>query len=264
MKKQFSILVTVLLAILSVAWYAEAGDEITYSPKTDVEVAAVFAAPDIQPYIEADGDQEKLDSIWVYYTNGIFEQFAEVDDSVLLFSAGTYELLNDANFVYEDSGTGNGQIIIRREKKLSSNGLEDYQSEHTYDLGTLGFTQLYAPNPERKVAAVFYGCDKQPYVEADGDQEKLDTWWIYYTNGTFEQFAIMDDEPADKIVLFSEGEYQLREGSSFVYENGEEDDNITIHRTKKYSQGSLAPYDSTHDYELGTLNFARIVAIEHS
>ena len=262
MKKQFSILAAVLLIVLGVACLAEADSETNHPPKTNIEVAAMFAAPDIQPYTEADGNKEMLDSIWIYYTNGTFEQFADIDGSVLLFSAGTYELLNEANFVYENTDSGNGQIIIRREKKLSANGLESYQSEHTYDLGTLGFTQLYAPNHDRKVAAVFYGCDKQPYVESDGDQEMLDTWWIYYTNGTFEQFAIMDDDPADKVVLFSEGEYQLREGSSFAYEHAGDADYITVHRTRKYSQGGLASYDSIHDYELGTLGFARIVVID--
>ncbi len=223
----------------------------------------MFAAADIQPYTEASGETEKLDSIWIYYTDGAFEQFAEVDDSALLFSAGTYELVDDADFIYENPGAGNGQIIIRREKKLNANGLEDYQSENTYELGTLGFKQLYAPNTYRQIRAVFYGCDKQPYVESDGDQETLDTWWIYYSDGTFEQFAILDDEPADKVVLFSEGEYQLGEDSSFAYENSSKaDDRIVIHRTKKYSQGELSPYDSTHEYALGTLDFARIACID--
>ena len=171
-------------------------------------------------------------------------------------------MLNEANFVYDNSDASNGQIIIRREKKLNVNGLEDYQSEHTYDLGTLGFTQLYAPNHDRKVAAVFYGCDKQPHLGSDGDQKNLDTWWIYYTDGTFEQFAIMDDDPADRVVLFSEGEYQLREGSSFAYEHAGEADYITIHRTKKYTRGGLTSYDSIHEYELGTLGFVRIVVID--
>jgi len=262
MKKQFPILVAVLLVVLSAVGLAEADNETSHPPKTDVEVAAMFAAPDIQPYTEADGNKVMLDSIWIYYTNGTFEQFADVDDSVRLFSAGTYELLNEASFVYENSDAGNGQIVIRREKKLNANGLEDYQSERIYDLGTLGFTQLYAPNHDRKVAAVFYGCDKQPHLGLDGDQKLLDTWWIYYTNGTFEQFAIVDDDPAKKVVLFSEGEYQLREGSSFAYESAGEADFITIHRTKKYTQGGLTSYDSTHDYELGALGFARIVAID--
>lgn len=262
MNNRYHILVAVLLLVLNVACLAEADNVTSHPPKTNVEVAAMFASPDIQPYTEADGDKEMLDSIWIYYTNGTFEQFADVDNSALLFSTGTYELLNEADFVYDNSDASNGQIIIRREKKLNVNGLEDYQSEHTYDLGTLGFTQLYAPNHDRKVAAVFYGCDKQPHLGSDGDQKNLDTWWIYYTDGTFEQFAIMDDDPADRVVLFSEGEYQLREGSSFAYEHAGEADYITIHRTKKYTQGGLTSYDSIHEYELGTLGFVRIVVID--
>jgi len=224
----------------------------------NIGVEAIFAAPDIQVYVGKDGEQEKLDSVWVFYADGSFEQFAKVEDEVLLFSAGTYELLEDADFVYENPGKENGQIIIRREKKRTPQGLEDYRSEHTYDLGTLGFTQLYAPDSERKVAAVFYGVDKQPFTKKDGDTEMLDTWWIYYSDGMFVQFANLEDT----IVEFSEGMYQLQEGSSFVYEKTPETDLITIQRTKKYTVDSLAPYESIHEYEFGSFGFARIVAVD--
>jgi hypothetical protein len=87
----------------------------------------------------------------------------------------------------------------------------------------------------------------------------LDTWWIYYSDGTFEQFAILED----KVILFSEGTYTLGEGSSFAYEKkADTSDMITIRRTKKYQSGSLAVYESSHEYELSTLGFVRIAAID--
>ena len=266
MKKWFTAVLVCVMAVLSACCAEEApvpvfGD--IFPPRSGAQVAAVFAASDIQPFLKQDGDQENLDSVWVYYTDGTFEQFAEVNDQVLLFSSGTHEFVGDADFIYENPGEGNGEIIIRRAKKLTTeDGMQDYTSEHTYQMGTLGYTQLYAPeNPDRQIVSVFYGLDKQPYLEEDGEQEMLDTWWIYYSDGSFEQFAIMDDP--DTVVLFSEGRYQLGEGSSFVYEkNGSTPDKITLQRTKKYVSGSLVPYDSVHEYELGTLGLIRIVAFD--
>ena len=84
-----------------------------YPAHTGVQVTAIFAAPDIQPYVEEDGDQEDLDSIWVFYSDGSFEQFAEVDDSVLLFSTGTYLLADGSDFIYEVPGqAGNGHLML--------------------------------------------------------------------------------------------------------------------------------------------------------
>ena len=85
----------------------------------------------------------------------------------------------------------------------------------------------------------------------------LDTWWIYFSDGTFVQFAILED----KVVLFSEGVYKLSDGSSFGYEVTPEKDVITIQRTKKYVKDSLQEYHSSHDYELSTLGLVRIVSI---
>lgn len=258
MKKTMAFVLALLLMVPVFSCAAAESGGTVYAPRTAVEVASIFAAPDIQPYVESDGDQEMIDSVWVFYSDGTFEQFAEADGKVLLFSTGTYDLLDGADFVYETPGASNGQIVIRRDKKLSSDQvLADYSSEHTYDLGTLGFVQLYAPDPDRKVKAVFYGNDKQPWQEQDGDSEMLDTWWIYYADGTFDQFAVLDDQ----IVLFSLGTYQLSEGSSFIYEKSDTSGMITIRRTKKYLADGLAPYESSHEYELSTLGFVRIVAI---
>ena len=261
MKKAISILAVVFLVVLCAGCLAE---ESNSAPKTGTEVATVFAAPDIQPYTEADGSQEKLDTIWIYYTDGTFEQFAEVDDKALLFSNGTYELVGDADFVLENNGADNGQIIIRRETKLSSTkGLEDFQTEDVVELSSPGLTQLYAPDAGRKIDAAFYGIDKQPYTGNDGEQDMLDTWWLYFSDGTFEQYAIVDDEPKDRVVLFSTGRYQLRDGSSFIYEKkSDESSFLTIQREKKLSPDGLVPYESSHEYELSTLGFVRIISID--
>ncbi len=262
MKKVISILLVCLMMGLAVGCAAAESDtnaEFFYPTRTGVRVEAMFAAPDIQPYTGEDGDQEKLDCIWVFYTDGTFEQFAEADDRIVLFSTGTHQLEENADYIYEHPGeAGNGQITIRRNRKFTSQGITDYDSEHTYDLGTLGFYPVYTPdNPDKQVTAVFYGDDKQPFTKKDGGQDMLDTWWIYFSDGTFVQFAILED----KVVLFSEGVYKLSDGSSFGYEVTPEKDVITIQRTKKYVKDSLREYHSSHDYELSTLGLVRIVSI---
>ena len=70
--------VIVVLVMLCAACSASADQDSVYPPRAGAEVAAIFAAPDIQPYTEEDGKQEKLDSILVFYTDGCFEQFAEL------------------------------------------------------------------------------------------------------------------------------------------------------------------------------------------
>lgn len=263
MKRGLCVTAALLLALAAACPAGAEGGNGTamyYSPRSGSQVAAVFAAPDIQPCPDEDGETDMLDCIWVYYTDGTFEQFAETEDRVELFSSGTYELVGDTDFVVGDPGGDRDEIVIRRDRKYArGKGLAEYSSEHTYELGALGFTQLYAPgNPERQVTAIFYGDDRQPFTEEDGDREMLDTWWIYYSDGTFEQFAVVED----RVVLFSEGTYTLGEGSSFVYEKSGDPDRITLRRTAKYQSGSLMPYESAHEYELGTLGLVRIVAVE--
>jgi len=262
MKKVLSILLVCLVISLAVGCAGAESDtntDLFYPPRTDARVEAMFAASDIQPYTGADGEQEKLDCIWVFYTDGTFEQFAEADDRIVLFSTGTHQLADGADFIYEHPGeAGNGRITIRRTRKFTSQGMIDYDSEHTYDLGTLGFYPVYTPdNPDRQVTAVFYGGDKQPFTKKDGGQDMLDTWWIYFSDGTFVQYAILEHD----IVLFSEGVYKLADGGSFGYELTPEKNVITIRRTKKYTQDGLQEYHSSHDYELGTLGLVRIVSI---
>jgi len=225
-------------------------------------VDAIFFGNDLQPFTETGKEQEMLDTLWIYYSDGSFEQFSEVDDGLKLFSTGSYAFENEGNFIYDDDEADHGDITITRTKKYQpGTGLENYDSTHTYKLGTLGFDNLYvSEDGGKQVKVLYYGNDKQPYVNTDGSNEMIDTEWIYYTDGTFEQYA----EVNDRIVLFSTGTYELAEGDDFVYEDGKENQcTITINRDKKYRAGKgLEEYTSSHTYDLGTLGFDQVLLID--
>ena len=83
MKTRFCGIILLLLALAAVCFAGAEGNpgtEMYYTPHTGSSVAAVFAAPDIQPYTDEDGETDRIDSVWVYYSDGTFEQFAVLDD----------------------------------------------------------------------------------------------------------------------------------------------------------------------------------------
>lgn len=249
MRKQFLFILFVAVLCLFVSCATEKG---VLSENAGKPVAALFAKEDAQSYTERDGDRENLDTLWVYYTDGTFDQYAEEDDKLVLFSTGTYSL-SEGDFVYGNDEEDYGDITIVREMKYRDGKLSAYSSVHTYDLGSLGYVQLYALCDETKtVEAMYYGIEKQLFVERDGDREYLDTIWIYYSDMTFEQYAAVDDE----MILFSLGTY------SFVENDGSfcgPEDNIQLNRTMKYSaENGLAEYFSSHVYDINSLGFVQI------
>ena len=105
------------------------------------------------------------------------------------------------------------------------------------------------------VEAVFVKDEGQMFVQENGSISMLDTAWVYYSNLTFEQYAIIDDE----VKLFSQGTYRFEEGSDFDPSNSEKD-LINITRSTKYNaQNGLQPYQSEHLYDLYNLGYTQIM-----
>lgn len=105
------------------------------------------------------------------------------------------------------------------------------------------------------VEAVFVKDEGQMFVQENGSISMLDTAWVYYSNLTFEQYAIIDDE----VKLFSQGTYRFEEGSDFDPSNSEKD-LIYITRSTKYNaQNGLQPYQSEHLYDLYNLGYTQIM-----
>ena len=209
-------------------------------------VAAVFVAPDKQKFTTASGEEITIPTLWVYFADGTFEQYANIDGEDVLFSAGDYKI--DGSF-----DTNGSTLTLHRVKKYdAAKGLAEYDSTHDYKIGELGFTPVFLGEAPagKPVAAVFISPDKQKFTDASGTELALPTLWVYYGDGTFEQYATIDG--AD--VLFSSGDYTI-DGSFDV-----EGSTLTLHRTQKYDAAKgLADYDSTHDYKMGELGFTRIL-----
>ncbi len=224
-------------------------------------VIAIYTKEDAQAYSAGSGEKENLDTSWIYFSDGTFVQFAEFNDTLLLFSNGTYALNEGGDFI-EEEGEDAVYLTIKRSQKYQNGALSGYSSEHTYNLGTLGFEQIYAyEDGGKKIEAVFYGLDKQLLVEEDGDKEMLDTVWLYFDDMTFEQYAVVDGI----MTLFSTGDYVFEDGGDFIYEEAEDNfGDITISRHQKYSisDDSLSPYESVHTYDLKSLGFVQLFSPE--
>ena len=105
------------------------------------------------------------------------------------------------------------------------------------------------------VEAVFVKDEGQMFIQENGSISMLDTAWVYYSNLTFEQYAIIHDE----VRLFSQGTYRFEEGSDFDPVNSEKD-LIYITRSTKYNaQDGLQPYQSEHLYDLYNLGYKQIL-----
>lgn len=231
--------------------------------KKDANISAVFLGNELQPLKKADGETENIDTVWIYYDDNTFDQFANVNGKFEGFSAGTYEFVNGDDFSYEGENDNSGEIVIRRYLKYEDGkGVTDYSSEHTYNLETLAYHKAYPQEGTtgKKVVTVFAAPEKQKYVDKNGKEEMLDTTWLYFDDMTFEQFVLKDDK-ADK---FSKGTYSFEDGGDFIYEEGDTDHGkITINRNEKYQDGKgLTDYSSTHTYGLNTLGFDQLYVMD--
>lgn len=104
----------------------------------DMDIVAAFMQADKQKLVKTDGSEEMLTTMWFYYDDGTFEQYALVDsENNVLFSSGDYSTTD--GFVSKES-----VLTIHRTKKYQDGkGLADYESEHDYVIGDLEFIRVY-------------------------------------------------------------------------------------------------------------------------
>ena len=239
MKKLIALLLALMIS-LGVC-YAET------TPVPDgAEVIVIFAQQDKQPLTKQNGRIEYLDTIWIYFTDYTFVQYAFIDETPVVFSTGTYAFANGGDFLYGKTEEDYGDIVITRTAKYADGeGLKEYHSEHTYGLNTLGLSELfYGGDEEENVVAVFAGCEKQAF-----NGGLLDTYWIYYDDMTFDQYTCLQSDP----ILFSTGTY------AFAGESGDFS-SITVRRNQKFQVGlNLAEYESEHTYHPFEMGYVMLV-----
>ena len=230
MKKSLAmILVLVLLiGVVGIAPAFAADDDAAALPllpfiKEDVTVAAVFAGVEAQelpgPDIE-DAVTAKVDSICIFYSDNTFDQYAETPSGYELYSTGTYSFKDDADFIISEDG-GNGVIVIEREQVFSMDDrkLVDTASTEEYDMDTLDYVQLFGPDDEKEVEAIFGDTTMTLYEDENGVLSKLDTVWLYFTDGTFCDYVFLDKD----IILYCSGTYEFDEAGDFHILPVEED-----------------------------------------
>lgn len=138
MKRVVSLLLMCFLAFFIFACAATNTKSFTNNEKN---VSAIFVGLDKQLFT---GGDNLIDTIWVYYDDETFEQFAEVGRELVLFSQGNYHFENGGNFIDGKKDLSKGQIVINRHKKYQNGlGLVDYSSTHTYSLYGLGFKCIW-------------------------------------------------------------------------------------------------------------------------
>ena len=225
MKKRLAmILVLVLLiGIVGVApAFAEDGSDdalpvIPFSKDEGVTVAAVFAGVEVQEIPGPDDAPEglepvRVDTICIFYSDNTFDQYTETIFGYELYSTGTYSFRDDADFIISEEG-GNGVIVIEREQiySMEERKLVDNASTEEYDMDTLSFVQLFGPEDEKEVEAIFGDTTMTLYEDEDGVLSKLDTVWLYFADGTFCDYVFLDKD----IVLYCSGTYEFDEAGDF-------------------------------------------------
>lgn len=106
--------------------------------RPDLKLTAAFMQVNKQKLAKADGSEEYLPTIWFYYDDGSFEQYAIVGgQGVVLFSSGDYAV-TDPGF------TANSVLTIHRTMKYrDGTGLAGYDSTHDYVIGELDFIRIW-------------------------------------------------------------------------------------------------------------------------
>ena len=250
MRKCLSAILVLMLLSLAVgilpAFAEEARPDLPPHIKKDVSVVAMYAGLEAQP-VPGQKDRpvnektDKIDTVWIYYSDNTFDQYAEVRHEFVLFSTGTYALKNEGSF-----HTGTGSIEINRNGKYSAdtNRLEEYASSHEYAFGSLGFTRIFSAEDGKDLEAVFLEDREIRHTDENGVIKKLDGVFLNYSDGSFEVVAFLNGE----IVTYGSGTYQFDEHGDFHFDPMEENHG-TLTLTWEESIGDQAGKTETYDLE---------------
>ena len=184
MKRTIALLLAALLLLGVCAFSAYADEQAASVPDASstgdgVSLVAAYMQVNKQKLVKADGGEDYLTTMWLYYDDGSFQQHAILSDGTdVLFSAGTYQI--DGSFDVEKSVL----TLHRTQKYADGVGLAAYDSTHDYNIGELGFIRVYPPakrtpetilagmTTEDKIAQMLMPAFRK-YTDETGTQKKL-------------------------------------------------------------------------------------------
>ncbi len=102
------------------------------------KLTAAFMQADKQLLVRRDGSRTYLPTMWLYYDDGSFKQYALDDKKDILFSKGDYTLTGGK---FGDEGVV--LTIHRTGKYQDGTGMAAYNSRHDYKVNSLGFIRIY-------------------------------------------------------------------------------------------------------------------------
>ena len=254
MKKCLAMLL-VLVMLVGVVGFAPAfaADDDDAAPmpphiKDGVSVVAIFADAEVNPIEgpeDAPEDMEPImaDAILLYFSDNTFDQYVETPKGFELYSTGTYTFKEEGDFILtEKEGEDVIALEITQQFSIEDQKLVDASEKNEFDLSTIHLAQLFGPDDEREVEAVFADNNAVIYEDENGVISNLDAIWIYYADGTFEEYAFLKGE----VVLYGSGTYAFDEAGDFHIVPLEKD-NGTITLTWKESLGGFADRSLTFD-----------------
>lgn len=121
--------------------------------RSDLKLVAAFMQVDKQKLVRQDGTETYLPTMWFYYDDGTFQQYALLDGHKdELFSTGDYRIT--------EGGFAQGESVLtihRTQKYRDGIGLADYDSTHDYVIEELDFVQVFPERLTGKAPAVRAG-----------------------------------------------------------------------------------------------------------
>ena len=208
-------------------------------------IAAIYCAARSQIVTDKEGNRSYADTVIYIFTNGVFRQYIMQKGRITLYSEGICELDGELDL--------SGPVVVTMHvKKIRVSDKEYTDIDAFYDVSLTDRKDycLYPVNAgeDADVAAAFMHAEAQPFVQEDGTRITLPTMWFYFADGTFRQFALINEK---EDVLFSTGSYTI--------DGDFRDDSATVHiaRDHKYfAIKGLDEYESAHDFTIGEITGA--------
>ena len=212
-------------------------------------VAAVYCAVQALIVTNEEGGKELADTIIYLFDDGTYCQYFVRDGAMEVYSSG--EVIKNG----DPEDLSDPVIVTFHARKMWQDKDEYRDVDLSYDVNLSEKNEfcLYPVGIEEglELEAVFMQAEKQKLVLEDGTESYLSTIWMYYDNGSFQQYALMPKTGEE--LLFSTGDYVIN--GDFATPKSI----LTLHRTQKYADGiGLSEYDSTHDYTMGEQGFIKI------